>query len=100
MTLPFISYGGWSMISLAYSVGMLLALTRLRPRTEMEWIRRRQRRPHGARLRLSSARHPEEPRSCAASRRDGHSRLRQYIVAVGCGAVRLPRIRNLGQSTP
>jgi cell division protein FtsW len=38
MTLPFISYGGSSMVSLAYSVGMLLALTRLRPRTEMESI--------------------------------------------------------------
>jgi cell division protein FtsW len=32
MTLPFISYGGSSMISLAYGVGMLLALTRERPR--------------------------------------------------------------------
>jgi cell division protein FtsW len=38
MTLPFISYGGSSMISLAYGVGMLLALTRLRPRIEMESI--------------------------------------------------------------
>ncbi len=38
MTLPFISYGGSSMISLAYSVGMMLALTRHRPRTEMESI--------------------------------------------------------------
>jgi cell division protein FtsW len=38
MTLPFISYGGSSMISLAYGVGMMLALTRLRPRTEMESI--------------------------------------------------------------
>ncbi|MDP3693269.1 putative peptidoglycan glycosyltransferase FtsW [Bradyrhizobium sp.] len=38
MTLPFISYGGSSIISLAYSVGMMLALTRLRPRTEMESI--------------------------------------------------------------
>src|SRR3974390_2427611 len=35
MTLPFISYGGSSMVSLAYGVGMLLALTRLRPRTEI-----------------------------------------------------------------
>ena len=35
MTLPFISYGGSSIISLAYGVGMLLALTRLRPRTEI-----------------------------------------------------------------
>src|SRR3974390_1321172 len=35
MTLPFISYGGSSMISLAYGVGMMLALTRLRPRTEV-----------------------------------------------------------------
>ena len=38
MTLPFISYGGSSMVSLAYGTGMLLALTRLRPRTEMELI--------------------------------------------------------------
>src|SRR6201997_3893363 len=38
MTLPFISYGGSSMVSLAYGVGMLLALTRLRPRTEVEAI--------------------------------------------------------------
>src|SRR5438874_3704101 len=38
MTLPFISYGGSSMVSLAYGVGMLLALTRLRPRVELESI--------------------------------------------------------------
>jgi len=36
MTLPFISYGGSSIVSLAYGVGMMLALTRQRPRTEME----------------------------------------------------------------
>jgi len=36
MTLPFVSYGGSSIISLAYGVGMMLALTRLRPRTEVE----------------------------------------------------------------
>ncbi|MCW5702730.1 MAG: putative lipid II flippase FtsW [Bradyrhizobium sp.] len=36
MTLPFISYGGSSIISLAYGIGMMLALTRLRPRTEIE----------------------------------------------------------------
>jgi cell division protein FtsW len=36
MTLPFISYGGSSMVSLAYGVGMMLALTRQRPRTEVE----------------------------------------------------------------
>jgi len=35
MTLPFISYGGSSMISLAYGIGMLLALTRERPRIAM-----------------------------------------------------------------
>jgi cell division protein FtsW len=34
MTLPFISYGGSSIISLAYAMGMLLALTRERPRAE------------------------------------------------------------------
>jgi len=35
MTLPFISYGGSSMISVAYGLGMLLALTRERPRSEL-----------------------------------------------------------------
>ena len=35
MTLPFISYGGSSMISMAYGMGMLLALTRERPRAEI-----------------------------------------------------------------
>jgi cell division protein FtsW len=35
MTLPFISYGGSSMISVAYGMGMLLALTRERPRSEL-----------------------------------------------------------------
>lgn len=34
MTLPFVSYGGSSMISLAWGMGMLLALTRERPRTD------------------------------------------------------------------
>jgi len=38
MTLPFISYGGSSMVSLAYGVGMMLALTRQRPATEMATI--------------------------------------------------------------
>jgi cell division protein FtsW len=35
MTLPFISYGGSSLISLAYGMGVLLALTRERPRAEL-----------------------------------------------------------------
>jgi cell division protein FtsW len=35
MTLPFISYGGSSMLSLAYAMGMLLALTREQPRAAM-----------------------------------------------------------------
>lgn len=35
MTLPFVSYGGSSMLSLAYGMGLLLALTRERPRAEM-----------------------------------------------------------------
>jgi cell division protein FtsW len=35
MTLPFVSYGGSSMISMAFGMGMLLALTRERPRAEM-----------------------------------------------------------------
>jgi cell division protein FtsW len=39
MTLPFISYGGSSMISMAYGMGMLLALTRQRSQTELESVR-------------------------------------------------------------
>jgi len=35
MTLPFISYGGSSYLALAVSMGMLLALTRRRPSTEL-----------------------------------------------------------------
>jgi cell division protein FtsW len=35
MTLPFISYGGSSMISLAWGMGLLLALTRERPRAAL-----------------------------------------------------------------
>jgi cell division protein FtsW len=38
MTLPFISYGGSSIVSLAYGIGMMLALTRLRPHAELEAI--------------------------------------------------------------
>ena len=34
MTLPFISYGGSSLLSLAYGMGMVLALTRERPQVE------------------------------------------------------------------
>ena len=36
MTLPFVSYGGSSLISLAYGMGMLLALTRERPRAKLD----------------------------------------------------------------
>lgn len=36
MTLPFVSYGGSSMVALAMGMGMALALTRWRPRTE-DW---------------------------------------------------------------
>ena len=32
MTLPFVSYGGSSLISLAFGMGMLIALTRKHPR--------------------------------------------------------------------
>src|ERR1700744_440955 len=38
MTLPFISYGGASIVSRAYGVGMMLALTRMRPQTEVEAV--------------------------------------------------------------
>lgn len=36
MTLPFISYGGSSLLSLALGMGFLIAVTRKRPRTEIE----------------------------------------------------------------
>ncbi len=35
MTLPFISYGGSSLISLALGMGFLIAVTRKRPRSEV-----------------------------------------------------------------
>ena len=35
MTLPFISYGGSSLISIALMMGFLLAVTRRRPRSEI-----------------------------------------------------------------
>jgi cell division protein FtsW len=35
MTLPFISYGGSSLVSLAYGMGMLIALTRERPQARL-----------------------------------------------------------------
>lgn len=34
MTLPFVSYGGSSLVALAFGMGMLIALTRKRPRAE------------------------------------------------------------------
>ena len=34
MTLPFLSYGGSSLVSLALTVGFLIAVTRKRPRSE------------------------------------------------------------------
>ena len=37
MTLPFVSYGGSSMMALAIGLGMVLALTRERPRHENAW---------------------------------------------------------------
>jgi len=48
MTLPFISYGGSSLLSLAYGMGMLLALTRERPRTEQIVSRRHHLQPAGS----------------------------------------------------
>lgn len=37
MTLPFISYGGSSLIAIAISMGMVLALTRKRPETRQNF---------------------------------------------------------------
>ena len=36
MTLPFVSYGGSSLVAVAIGLGMLLALTRRRPQDELE----------------------------------------------------------------
>jgi cell division protein FtsW len=36
MTLPFVSYGGSSLVSLGYGMGMLIALTRERPRAKLD----------------------------------------------------------------
>ena len=41
MTLPFVSYGGSSVIAAGITVGMLLALTRSRPQGEMSDIFKR-----------------------------------------------------------
>jgi len=41
MTLPFISYGGSSMLAAAFAMGALLALTRLRPQDHAARLRRR-----------------------------------------------------------
>ncbi|NOX73900.1 MAG: cell division protein FtsW [Alphaproteobacteria bacterium] len=41
MTLPFVSYGGSSLVAAGIALGMLLALTRTRPQGEMEDIIRR-----------------------------------------------------------
>ena len=35
MTLPFVSYGGTSMIAIAFGMGLMLALTRKRPEERM-----------------------------------------------------------------
>ena len=43
MTLPFVSYGGSSMIASGIALGMLLALTRTRPQGEFAEILRRSR---------------------------------------------------------
>jgi cell division protein FtsW len=40
MTLPFVSYGGSSLIAMGLLVGMLLALTRARPQGELGTILR------------------------------------------------------------
>ena len=37
MTLPFISYGGSSLVAMALSMGMVLALTRVRPEKRMHF---------------------------------------------------------------
>ena len=85
MTLPFISYGGSSLISLAYGMGMLLALTRERPRAQLagEIVHRRE--PglmRGAgRRRRCSLRPAERAAICSRPRR-WRRRWRERGIAV------------------
>ncbi len=83
MTLPFVSYGGSSLISLAYGMGMLIALTRERPRAQ---ARRRNlaRRKRNRRAFQRSAR--GEPKSRArrdAGARPGAGAWRAVLVTAG-----------------
>ena len=52
MTLPFISYGGSSMIAIAFAMGLVLALTRRRPEKRKTGRLRAHARPHAAGRRL------------------------------------------------
>ena len=80
MTLPFISYGGSSMISLAYGMGMLLALTRERPRAEMLAQRDADLRWPGVRPDGAAARRP------GRRRRHGRPSVSRRSAGRGAGA--------------
>ncbi len=64
MTLPFISYGGSSLVSVALGMGFLLAVTRKRPRSEIAYDREQASRPRS----LPAPAMPSAPMPAAAMR--------------------------------
>ena len=78
MTLPFISYGGSSLIAIAISMGMVLALTRKRPEKRKRWAWR----PAAARrCRRSRMARGADPSGRRRNRRPSVSRPRRWRMS-------------------
>ena len=74
MTLPFLSYGGSSMLALALGMGMMLALTAARASAGRRAVSRAPRRPRGRRHRRASVSGRGAGRASWSTRRVGASR--------------------------